>query len=105
LCAGDKPAVGAVHTGGLAAGMLSLRFDPVFTAKHIDTFCNALQLFKLGFSWGGPMSLVVPYELSSLRSMAAPDTLQGGFVRLSVGLEAVEDLIADLAQALKSASM
>jgi len=105
LCAADKPAVGAVHTGGLAAGMLSLRFDPAFSIAQIDTFCNALKLFKLGFSWGGPMSLVVPYDLNSLRTMAAPDMLKGGFVRLSVGLEAAEDLIADLAQALSQAGM
>ena len=105
LCAGDKPAVGAVHTGGLAAGMLSLRFDPVFSPEQIDTFCNALKLFKLGFSWGGPMSLVVPYDLRSIRSMASPQMLQGGFVRLSVGLEAAEDLIADLAQALAQAAI
>lgn len=105
LCAGDKPANGAVHTGGMAAGMLSLRFDPVFSSEQIDTFCNALQLFKLGFSWGGPMSLVVPYELRSIRSMASPQILQGGFVRLSVGLEAAENLIADLAQALAQADM
>ena len=105
LCAGDLPANGAVHTAGLAAGMLSLRFDPVFSPEQIDTFCNALQLFKLGFSWGGPMSLVVPYDLRSIRSMPSPQMLQGGFVRLSVGLEAAEDLIADLAQALAQAAM
>jgi cystathionine beta-lyase len=85
--------------------MLSLRFDPVFSSEQIDTFCNALKLFKLGFSWGGPMSLVVPYDVRSIRSMASPQMLQGGFVRLSVGLEAAEDLIADLAQALAQAAM
>ena len=85
--------------------MLSLRFDPVFNSEQIDIFCNALQLFKLGFSWGGPMSLVVPYDLRSIRSMPSPQMLQCGFVRLSVGLEAAEDLIADLAQALAQAAM
>jgi cystathionine beta-lyase len=85
--------------------MLSLRFDPVLNSEQIDIFCNALQLFKLGFSWGGPMSLVVPYDLRSIRSMPSPQMLQGGFVRLSVGLEAAEDLIADLAQALAQAAM
>ena len=105
LCAGDTPADGPVHSGGVAAGLLSVRFDPHFTSAQMDTFCNALQLFKLGFSWGGPMSLVVPYELQTMRSMAEPDLLKGGFVRLSVGLEAVDDLMADLAQALTRAGM
>jgi cystathionine beta-lyase len=48
---------------------------------------------------------VVPYDLRSIRSMSSPQMLQGGFVRLSVGLEAAEDLIADLAQALAQAAI
>jgi cystathionine beta-lyase len=89
----------------LAAGLLSLRFAPKFTAEQCETFCNALQLFKLGYSWGGPMSLIVPYQLSSLRRMAPTELLQGGFVRLSVGLENADDLINDIAQALRQAGM
>ena len=63
----------------------------------MDAFCNALQLFKLGYSWGGPISLVVPYDLASMRN---PVPYAGTLVRFSVGLEAEEDLRADLAQAL-----
>ena len=105
LCANDQPSKDSVHTEGLAAGLLSLRFAPKFTAEQCETFCNALQLFKLGYSWGGPMSLIVPYQLSSLRRMAPTELLQGGFVRLSVGLENADDLINDIAQALRQAGM
>jgi cystathionine beta-lyase len=68
--------------------------------SQIDGFCNRLKLFKLGFSWAGPISLVVPYDLKTMRQMAESAMLEGGYVRLSIGLENPEDLTADLAQAL-----
>ena len=105
LCAGDKPAQGPVHSAGLAAALLSLRLDPAINQAQLDIFCDALRLFKLGFSWGGPMSLVVPYCLRELRLLSNESLLQGGFVRLSVGLEAAEDLIDDLSQALTQAGI
>jgi len=105
LCAGDEPAQGPVHSAGLAAALLSLRFDPAIRQIQLDTFCDSLRLFKLGFSWGGPMSLVVPYHLHELRLFSNESLLQGGFVRLSVGLEAAEDLIDDLSQALTQAGI
>ncbi|NBQ53109.1 MAG: cystathionine beta-lyase, partial [Proteobacteria bacterium] len=85
--------------------LLGLRLDPTISQAQLDTFCDSLRLFKLGFSWGGPMSLVVPYRLLELRQFTNPDLLQGGFVRLSVGLEAAEDLIDDLSQALNQAGI
>ena len=48
------------------------------------------------------ISLVVPYELSALRSMPSPGVAAGGLVRLAIGLEAVQDLQADVAQAFKA---
>jgi cystathionine beta-lyase/cystathionine gamma-synthase len=51
------------------------------------------------------MSLVVPYHLHELRLLSNESLLQGGFVRLSVGLEAAEDLIDDLSQALTQAGI
>ena len=105
LCAGDQPAQGPVHFEGLAAALLGLRLDPAISQAQLDIFCDSLRLFKLGFSWGGPMSLVVPYHLPELRLMSNEALLQGGFVRLSVGLEAAEDLIDDVAQALAKAGI
>lgn len=75
-------------------------FHERYSQIQVDAFCDALKYFKLGYSWGGPMSLVVPYELASMR-MAWPSHLaRGTLVRFSVGLEAVADLQADLTQAL-----
>ena len=86
---------------GGAAGLFSVIFHARHDQDQIDAFCDALNLFKLGYSWGGPMSLVVPYDLASMRS-AWPAYLEPGtLVRFSVGLEAVADLQADLEQALQ----
>ena len=86
---------------GGAAGIFSIILAPHYTQAQTDAFCDALRLFKLGYSWGGPTSLVVPYELSSMRSTGWPAHLKAGtLVRFSVGLEDVADLQADLAQAL-----
>lgn len=84
-----------------AAGLFSLQFDLQFGHAEVDRFVDALQLFGLGVSWGGPMSLAVPYDLTAMRGPKA--ALQGPLVRLSIGLEAVDDLRADLAQALSAA--
>ena len=87
---------------GGAAGLFSVILQPHFSQNQVDAFCDGLKLFRLGYSWGGPMSLVVPYELASMRTIWPAHLKQGTLVRFSVGLEAVADLQADLAQALKS---
>ena len=81
-----------------AACLMSVVFKPDYSQQQVDGFCDALQLFKLGYSWAGPMSLCAPYDVPSIRTTAWPH--KGGLVRFSVGLEAVGDLQADLAQAL-----
>ena len=83
-----------------AAGLFSILLDPSVPAASVDAFCNALRLFKLGYSWGGPVSLAVPYDLRLLRGEAT--RLSGHLVRFSIGLEASDDLIADLDQALQT---
>jgi cystathionine beta-lyase len=67
---------------------------------QVDAFCDRLKLFRLGYSWGGPISLVVPYELQSMRRAWPAHLARGTLVRFSTGLEDVEDLQADLAGAL-----
>ena len=92
LC-GDAP--------GAAAGLFSVVFDPRYAAVQVDAFCDGLKYFKLGYSWGGPMSLVVPYDLASMRAPWPKHLARGTLVRFSVGLEAVADLQADLQQSLQ----
>ena len=94
LCAADG-------SEGLAAGLFSVVLDTRYSPAQVDVFCDALRLFRLGYSWGGPISLVVPYELKTMRSTWPAHLARGTVVRFSVGLEAVADLQADLAQALE----
>ncbi|MDA8453416.1 PLP-dependent transferase [Acidovorax sp. GBBC 3334] len=88
---------------GAAAGLFSVVIGARHAQDRVDAFCDALKLFKIGYSWGGPMSLVVPYELRSMRSRPTPHLREGTVVRFSIGLEGVADLHADLAQALAAA--
>ncbi|MDQ2780385.1 MAG: PLP-dependent transferase [Pseudomonadota bacterium] len=88
-----------------AACLFSIMFDERFDSKQVDRFVDGLQLFGIGYSWAGPQSLAVPYDLKAMRgdAVVAQDHLRGHLVRFSVGLEAVADLQADLEQSLKAA--
>jgi len=81
-----------------AACLFSVVFDERFSQHQIDAFCDSLRLFRLGWSWAGPVSLCAPYNVPAIRTQDWPH--QGSLVRFAVGLEAVDDLRADLAQAL-----
>ena len=85
-------------TCNAAAGLFSVLFDERHAMAQVDRFVDALRLFRIGYSWGGPVSLVMPYQLAHMRSLLPPP--RGTLVRFSVGFEAVEDLLADLEQAL-----
>jgi cystathionine beta-lyase len=75
--------------------------DARYSQAQVDAFCDDLQLFRIGYSWGGPVSLVVPYDLASMRSRERPQLRAGHLVRFSTGLEAPQALIADLQAALQ----
>lgn len=94
---------GAQGGQGAAAGLFSVVIDARHNQEQVDAFCDGLRLFKIGYSWGGPMSLVVPYDLASMRARATPQLKPGTVVRFSIGLEAVQDLRQDLAQAMERA--
>lgn len=69
----------------------------------LDHFFAALELFGLGFSWGGFESLIIPCDNQLTRM---PDSWthdrRGPLLRIHVGLESPIDLIADLARALEA---
>jgi cysteine-S-conjugate beta-lyase len=85
-----------------AAGIFSVVFKPEFTQIQIDRFCESLKFFKLGYSWAGPISLVVPYYLEVMRPEWPAGVARGTLVRFCIGLESVMDLQQDLAQALQT---
>jgi cysteine-S-conjugate beta-lyase len=78
-----------------SSSIFSVVFDERFTPEQIAACADRLQLFKIGYSWGGVTSLAVAYP-----KLNRPGRDYGGrLLRLNVGLEEPEDLIADLAQA------
>jgi cystathionine beta-lyase len=64
------------------------------------SFIDALKLFGIGYSWGGFESLALPVDPQKYRT-ATEWTAGGALVRLNIGLEDPEDLIADLAKAFE----
>ena len=77
-----------------AAGLVTLEMTPSIPPSKVDAFVDSLRRFRIGWSWGGPVSLAVPYRVNGLRKL--PQPYEGVLVRLCIGLEATEDLIADL---------
>ena len=90
-----------VCTTGKSAGLVSVIFKPEFDITAIRKFCDSLKLFKLGFSWGGPVSLVMLYDLEQMRTLGNTHLQQGLLVRFCIGLEHPQDLIQDIQNALK----
>jgi cysteine-S-conjugate beta-lyase len=85
---------------GSSAGLFSVMLHERYSQEQVDAFCDGLKLFRLGYSWGGPVSLVVPYDLASMRSQWPAHLARGTLVRFSTGLESSQALIQDLAQSL-----
>jgi len=85
-------------------GLFSFEID---AALDIATFCDSLSLFRLGVSWGGHESLVMPAEVSINQAgeyCAAVDFgVSPRMIRLFIGLEEPEELWQDLCKAFASA--
>jgi len=79
-----------------SASLFSILFSPRFTPEQVNDFVDALELFRIGWSWGGVTSLAMAYP--GLNRVG--EAYRGRIVRLNIGLEDPEDLIADLASAL-----
>ena len=67
----------------------------------MDAFCESLQTFRIGYSWAGPISLVMAYNAAAMRNPWPAHLRQGKLVRICTGLEDARDLIADLEQAMR----
>ncbi|AQG98954.1 cystathionine beta-lyase [Burkholderia sp. KK1] len=87
---------------GGAGGLFSIVFDGRYSAAQVDAFVEALELFSIGWSWGGSHSLAMPYNVRSMRT-ASQWPHEGVLVRFYIGLEAESDLRADLEAALGKA--
>jgi cysteine-S-conjugate beta-lyase len=80
-----------------ASGLFSIVLKPAHE-ESVSKMLNELELFGMGFSWGGFESLVVPFKP---HRTATNWTAEGSCLRFHIGLESPDDLIADLDQGLK----
>jgi cysteine-S-conjugate beta-lyase len=80
-----------------SSGVFSIVLQAGPTREQVFAFVDALQLFEIGYSWGGVTSLIVAYDFGHGTGREAYDHR---LFRLSIGLESTVDLIADLERAL-----
>lgn len=86
---------------GRASGLFG--FELKGEKEHARTILNTLELFGLGYSWGGYESLAVMANLGPARS--ARPWVGGPVIRLQIGLEDVVDLKADILAGVKAAGL
>lgn len=110
----QQPAVAEVYYPGLPGdpgheraarqmrnfgGMVSFRMH---TREAAIAVCNATRIFQLAESLGGVESLIEhPDSMTHLAVAGTEFAIDGGVIRMSVGIELIDDLLADLAQALE----
>ncbi|MFT3726802.1 MAG: cystathionine beta-lyase [Terricaulis sp.] len=79
-----------------ASGLFSVALKPA-PRERIKAMCEGYNVFAMGFSWGGYESLIVPSN-DNIRRRVIRRKTEGELLRLSIGLEHPDDLIADLEQ-------
>ena len=84
-------------------GVISFGLDT--DDKTVERFCAALKVVTFAVSLGHDESLIFPQPSYDERIQLYPEQFRRGFLRFSVGLEDVEDIIADLDQALRSVGL
>lgn len=77
-----------------ASGLFSIVLKP-FSDERVTAMLDGMQLFGIGFSWGGYESLMIPSHLKTART-ATTWSADGPTLRLHAGLEDPDDLMADL---------
>jgi cystathionine beta-lyase len=82
-----------------SSGLFSIVLRPGYTRDQVIAFVDGLKLFKIGYSWAGVTSLALAYDFGDSPERPPYDHR---IVRLNIGLESTEDLIADLEQSLNS---
>lgn len=80
------------------AGVFSIILKDTSKAQ-VAAMLDGMELFSMGYSWGGFESLILPADPTSIRT-AVPWQAEGPLIRIHAGLEDADDLIADLEQGL-----
>ncbi|MGG3950336.1 trans-sulfuration enzyme family protein [Geobacillus thermodenitrificans] len=83
------------------SGLLSFELK-INTFDNVLSTINSLKLFKIGVSWGGFESLVISPNYGYNTEQLSEAGIDPGLIRISIGLEDVNELINDLDRALSS---
>lgn len=84
------------------SGLFGFQLRKGFSQGAVDAMIDGMRLHALGFSWGGFESLLIQTNINSVRSVDEWDNVKyGQTLRIHVGLEDVDDLIADLEDGFK----
>ncbi|MFD1803565.1 cystathionine beta-lyase [Mixta tenebrionis] len=83
-----------------STGLFSVVLNERFTQENVDNMLNNMDIFGLGFSWGGFESLIIPFDCTEYRTATAWAP-QGMTLRLQIGLEDIDDLKNDLQAGLQ----
>jgi len=83
----------------LATGLFTIVLHPGPTRERFAAMLDRMRLFRMGWSWGGFESLIIPTDPDRLRTASRFDA-GGPCLRLHIGLEDPDDLIADLEHGL-----
>ena len=86
-----------------SSGLFSFLMKPV-TRENLAKMLDGMELFKMGYSWGGYESLIIPPNPKAIRT-AKPWNEEGQLIRISCGLEDADDLIKDLESGIKRLSL
>ncbi|HEI8868892.1 TPA: cystathionine beta-lyase [Serratia odorifera] len=82
-----------------STGLFSIVLDRRFGQQNVDQMLDNMQVFAMGFSWGGFESLIIPFDCAEYRT-ATTWNPQGMTLRIQIGLEDMDDLKNDLKQGL-----
>lgn len=77
-----------------ASGLFGVVLNEAVSEAAVTAMLDGMQLFGMGYSWGGFESLMLPTAPADSRTATAWQS--GPCLRVHAGLEAVEDLVADL---------
>lgn len=79
-----------------AAGLFTIVLNQKYSNEHLARMVDELHYFGMGYSWGGYESLILPIDVAGARSKTKWPYENNTCLRISVGLEDVEDLKEDL---------
>jgi len=79
---------------------MSIVLNKKYQDQDLEKFFDDMKIFSMGYSWGGFESLATPVRIQKDRKSSLEE-LENTIVRIHVGLEDTEDLIADLDSAFK----